>query len=109
MKHFTEITDALLREVSSARVKFPRPDCLLAALTEEVGELAKAMLDESPERIQAEALQVMAMAYRCMTEGDPTLNAYRYAGGEETFPSVGSQYGPLPANWQELVDSRGQA
>jgi NTP pyrophosphatase (non-canonical NTP hydrolase) len=70
-----------LEELQRARAKFPRSDCSLAALTEEVGELAKAMLDEPVERIWKEALQVAAMACRVATEGDPTMADYRKQQG----------------------------
>lgn len=49
----------------------------MTALTEEVGELAKALLDEGWSRVQAEAIQVACMAARVAIEGDPTLIKYR--------------------------------
>lgn len=61
------------RELASAREKFPDTDAVMVALTEEVGELAKALLDESWQRVWEEAVQVAAMAQRVATEGDPTL------------------------------------
>jgi len=64
-------------EVNRAREKFPKNDLLMVALTEEVGELAKALLDESPERIYAEAVQVACVAARIATEGDCTIEAWR--------------------------------
>ena len=64
-------------EVMNARAKFPSSDACLAALIEETGELAKAMLSESADRIYSEAVQVAAMAARCAIEGDPTLREYR--------------------------------
>ena len=64
-------------EVRRARQKFPGDDATLAALTEEVGELAKAMLGESQHAIYKEAVQVAAMAVRCALDGDATLGAYR--------------------------------
>lgn len=45
----------------------------MTALTEEVGELAKALLDESDQRVYEEAVQVAVMALRVATEGDPSL------------------------------------
>lgn len=64
-------------ELDRARKKFPHTGAVVVALMEEVGELAKAMLDEAPERIYKEAVQVATMAARCALEGDPTLNEYR--------------------------------
>jgi hypothetical protein len=60
-------------EVRKARAKFPGANKNLAALVEEVGELAKAMLDEDNVRVWQEAVQVAAMALRCATEGDHSL------------------------------------
>lgn len=66
---FSEMVRA---EYELALRRFPYPNQNLAALMEEVGELARAFLqDESPERIYAEAVQVAAMAARCALEGDP--------------------------------------
>ena len=48
----------VLTEVAAARHKFPRPDAAVVALTEEVGELARATLQESLADVYAEAVQV---------------------------------------------------
>lgn len=61
-------------------MKFPPPNPNLIALVEEVGEVAKALLDESPLRVKEEAIQVAAVALRIVLEGDPTLGK---AWGEE--------------------------
>jgi hypothetical protein len=70
-------------ELASARGKWPANSHLLAALTEEVGELAKALLHinfepgkEKHEDVYNEAVQVAVMAIRIATEGDSTLPAY---------------------------------
>lgn len=68
---------AVAAEVVRARAKFPGANATMVALMEEVGELAKAMLDETPERIYAEAVQVACMAMRAAEEGDATLTDYR--------------------------------
>lgn len=62
-------------ELVAARTKFPGPaNPNLAALTEEVGELAQAILQQKPAAdIIAEAVQVATMAQRVATEGDSTL------------------------------------
>jgi len=65
------------REINRVREKFPANDLLMVALTEEVGELAKALLDETPERIYKEAIQVACVALRIATEGDATVEAWR--------------------------------
>lgn len=68
-------TSALLDIVmKKARAKFPRNRLLLAALTEEVGELAKALLQRQGRvAVQAEALQVAVVALRIYEEGDATF------------------------------------
>ncbi|TGD78233.1 hypothetical protein [Hymenobacter wooponensis] len=68
---------AIHEELARARLKFPNPQGSMTALTEEVGELAKALLDESWDRVVKEAIQVAVMAIRVATEGDPTLDEYR--------------------------------
>lgn len=66
--------DDVATELTKARAKFPeRKNPNVVALMEEVGEVAKAFLDESPDRIYEECVQVAVMALRCATEGDKTL------------------------------------
>lgn len=63
---------AELAEVS--RTKFPGNRFLLAALTEEVGELAQALLQKSDRAaVVKEALQVAAVAIRIAEEGDASF------------------------------------
>ena len=69
------------REVERARAKFPRPDGLLAALTEEVGEVARALLDKTWSEVYAECVQVAAMAQRLAEERDPTMADIRRRRG----------------------------
>lgn len=58
-------------EVARARRKFPSNAHMLAALTEELGETAQALLEgQGRERIRAEALQVACVAMRLYEEGD---------------------------------------
>lgn len=72
------------RELDAARLKFPSSVCCLAALHEESGELAQAMLKHAAgkwgaKRVYEEAVQVAAMAARCAIEGDPSLTAMGYS------------------------------
>ena len=67
----------VILEVARAKRLFPKPDGLMTALTEEVGEVARAVLDETDERIREECVQVAAMAMRLAEEGDPTLTELR--------------------------------
>ena len=69
----------VVEEVDRARKLFPEPEGLMAALGEEVGELFKAIQDESAQRIKDEAVQVAAMAIRVMEEGDPILQTTIYS------------------------------
>lgn len=58
-------------EVAKARGKFPGNHKLLAALVEEVGELAQAMLQKKAKsEIEKEAAQVACVAIRLLEEGD---------------------------------------
>ena len=62
-------------EVARARAKFPGRRHLLAALTEEVGELAQALLQQkSQKEIMEEALQVACVAIRIYEEGDESFD-----------------------------------
>jgi NTP pyrophosphatase (non-canonical NTP hydrolase) len=74
-------------ELSSARGKFPMNEMQLAALVEEVGELAQALIDHSrgkttAEHVYAEAVQVAAMAQRIAEEGS----------GEFPYSTPGQSY-----------------
>lgn len=71
------VLNAIAEELGRAHTAFPSPAGCMCALTEEVGELAKALLDEPRDRVRAEAVQVAVMAIRIATEGDPTLDAIR--------------------------------
>jgi NTP pyrophosphatase (non-canonical NTP hydrolase) len=65
---------AVEAEVVRARLKFPGSRFLLAALMEEVGELAQAMLQKKDrDEIQREAIQVACVALRICEEGDATF------------------------------------
>ena len=65
----------LAAEIGRAREKFPRNRFLLAALAEEMGELAQAMLQKQPrDEIVREAIQVACVAIRIAEEGDASFN-----------------------------------
>ncbi|KAB0665635.1 hypothetical protein F6V25_07895 [Oryzomonas japonica] len=68
--HRKFLTD-VAEEIQAARKKFPDNGHLLAALVEEVGELATAYLEnEGTSRVWDEAKQVACVAARIATEGD---------------------------------------
>lgn len=74
-----EFLKCVMDELQSARDKFPSSNLVLAALTEEVGELAQAMLKRrigqmTDEDVWNEAVQVATMALRCAVEGDPSFD-----------------------------------
>jgi hypothetical protein len=60
----------LIREIDRARAKFPGNRFLLAALMEELGELAEAMVDGTREEAYKEAIQVACVALRIAEEED---------------------------------------
>lgn len=66
---------AVAAEVQRGRKKFPGNRFMLAALAEEIGELAEAMSKGDADGIHREAIQVAAVALRIAEEGDAT--AYR--------------------------------
>lgn len=71
---------AITAETLRARIKHPGRKHLLAALTEEVGELAQAILQDKPrEAIEREAIQVAAVAVRIIEEGDEAFDVKDWA------------------------------
>jgi len=82
MNNFDKFTADVKAEQARAAEKFPKPDRLLGALMEEVGELAQALLKiqecgESPQRVYDEAVQVASTAFRLAALGEPD---YKYLG-----------------------------
>lgn len=69
----TSTITAVQAEIARARKK--HPTCYLAALVEEVGEVAKAMMQEgsASERAREELVQVAATAIRLIEEPDPLM------------------------------------
>lgn len=71
----------IVRELFHARTKFPGLNVTLAALMEEVGELAKATFEEPRANVRKEAVQVAVMAMRMVLDGDHTFDAWRARKG----------------------------
>lgn len=74
----------VLTELRRAQTKFPDSVLCVAALMEEVGELAQAMLKVRAgkwpkERIREEAVQVAVMAMRVALEGDRSFDLVSYS------------------------------
>lgn len=67
-------------EVQRSRQKFPGNEHMLAALVEEVGEVARALLESKPDEVVAEAVQVAATAVRIAEEGDADFAPKKSAG-----------------------------
>lgn len=63
----------LCGEIDRCRAKFPKNDLMLAALTEEFGELVETFDSENLASIHKEALQVACVAVRIAEEGDATF------------------------------------
>lgn len=82
---------AVWEELERARLLFPSPDGTMAALAEETGELAKALLGEELTRVGKEAMQVAVVALRVAVEGDPTLDAHRTLRGLEPSRDAGKK------------------
>lgn len=68
-------------EVARARAKFPGCEGLHAALAEEAGEVATALMDKPRSEIYKEAVQTAAMALRIALEGDPLFDGIRARRG----------------------------
>ena len=89
-------------ELRQAREKFPNTHDLFVALTEEVGELAKALIQQKHEHhkevthqdIYKEAIQVACMAIRLATEGDLSFPDFHPESGYRGRAWVG--YRPNP-------------
>ncbi|MEZ5537598.1 MAG: hypothetical protein R3F02_18515 [Thiolinea sp.] len=71
-------------EMKLARAKFPSPQHMMTAITEEAGELAQALLDKPMAEVRKEAIQLACVALRIACEGDPTHNAFRQSKGLDT-------------------------
>ena len=72
-------------EVERARRKFPGNRHLLAALTEELGEVANAILEHgNGQRMREEAVQVACVAMRLYEEGDPDFDGPAQGSGTES-------------------------
>lgn len=71
---YSESLLALANEVRAGREKFPGTRFMLAAATEELGEVARALLQkQGKERVRKEALQLAATAMRIYEEGDASF------------------------------------
>lgn len=84
---------AIRAELQQARQKFPVPKHMLAAMFEEVGELANALIEhetgnKTAAEIFQEAVQVAVTAIRVATEGDTDFQYEPYAvfARENTMP-----------------------
>ncbi len=78
-------------ELAAARTAFPGTTHMLCALVEEVGEVAKAMMEHdrkegtSVQEVLREAVQVASMAIRVAVEGDDNF-LYEFPIVEDDLP-----------------------
>lgn len=90
--------DAFLAEVRAelirARQKLPGDRVMAIALMEEVGELAKAMLDEPAANVRKEAVQTAVMAARIVLDGDGSVRDWRWFKGLD--PLIQTRRGQEP-------------
>lgn len=77
----TTLLAEIILELRRARAKFPGPDCTFAALSEEVGEVAKALMEEPRANVRKESVQVAVMAMRIILDGDVTFDQWREMKG----------------------------
>lgn len=93
------IISMIMGELDAARSQFPDSTHMLAALVEEVGEVAKALMEHdrnqgtSVQEVMRECVQVATMAIRIATEGDENF-LYQFPVVEEDLPRgpVGGRY-----------------
>ena len=87
------------QEYKGAMAKFPGNRCNVAALMEEVGELAQALLQYEFEpakygvtsaNIYAEAVQVAAMAMKIALHGSSEFPSYQFSKAFAPFKPTGS-------------------
>lgn len=76
-----EFLEAVRAEIARARDLFPGDELQTLAFNEEVGELNKAILDESPAAVRKEAIQVACMAARIVLDGDSSVVEWRKRRG----------------------------
>ncbi len=68
-------------EFHRGREKFPGNELKTVALSEEFGELVKAVLDEAAADVRKEAVQVAAMCLRLVIDGDSSVDGWRERNG----------------------------
>ena len=80
-KEVGEMLGDIREELRRAREKFPGRTLTLVARMEEVGEVAKAAVDEPRENVYKEAVQVAVMAMRVWLDGDHSVEYRREQNG----------------------------
>jgi hypothetical protein len=81
----TNALSVFLRDVHDEALRaaelFPGDELRTLAFSEEAGEVVKAVLDESPERVRKEAVQACATAARIVLDGDGSVTQWRARKG----------------------------
>lgn len=85
------LIEEIIAELARARAKFPGDNATFHALTEEVGELAKAMMEEPRHAVRKEAVQVAVMAMRVVLDGDATMAGWRAMKGLDPLVPGGAK------------------
>lgn len=98
-----------VKEARGASIKFPANRHMHAALAEEVGELAEALLEHDrgnkpPQEVYNEAMQVAAMALRIAIEGSQEFKKYAYdAAFEHAFVATSAKKKHASAGDHKMV------
>jgi len=80
-----QLLNDIIDELAFARSKFPGDKVTYTAMCEEVGELAKALLDEPSDRVREEGIQVVVMAMRVILDGDSSYDELRKERGLDSL------------------------
>lgn len=72
-------------EFHRGRAKFPGNELKTVALSEEFGELVKAVLDEAAADVRKEAVQLAAMCLRLVIDGDSSVDGWRERNGLDSL------------------------
>lgn len=80
-RYLSGIGAAACSELLRARELHPDNLVSVVALGEEYGEFIKALLDEPRVNVEKEAIQMIAMVFRILTEGDPGVDEWRKRKG----------------------------
>jgi len=92
--------------LEKAREKYPSPNAMSLGILEEAGEVGKALVKESPERVYDECIDLAVMAMRLAEEGDPHSDVFRKSRGLAPTAAITrlSKLKPQDTSDDELID-----